>query len=377
MAFLSRVFATSLAVSFVLAAGSVAAQTRDAGSPVPDPALGIVAETGADGVLVTLWGLDPETRARLGAGAFDVHIRPVGQADGGMTATLHDGEGGALQLRPRFPLLPGVPYEAVLSSGGATATILPIATPEIDLPPARVEGIFPAADVLPANTLRLYLHFDAPMARGRGRDRIHLETAAGERLEDSFLNLRAELWSEDQTRRTLLLDPGRIKRGVGSNLEGGAPLEAGGAYRIVVDAALPDAMGRPMAEPFVHAFRVGPAERRAIDPTGWAIDRPVPGTRAPLKVRFDRLMDRAIVQRALVVLDAGQLPLAGSATATDQGWRFVPGAPWPTGTLHLRVDPVLEDVAGNTICHPFDTASGTAGPCAAARVLNIATSDAE
>ena len=371
MAFPSRTIAAALAVSLALTAGGVAAHTESVVLPAAELAAEPLGEVSEQGHVVTLRGLDLQTRTRLGAPHVDVRVRPVGQAGSGIAVAVIDAEDGALILRPRFPLLPGVAYEAVLPIDGEASTTLGIAVADIDLPLARVASIFPAGDVLPANTLRLYIQFDAPMARGRGHDRIRLETAEGERLDDSFLNLRAELWSDDQTRRTLLLDPGRIKRGVGSNLQGGAPLEAGRGYRIVVDAALPDALGRPMAEPFVHDFRVGPAERRAIDPTDWTIASPALGTRIPLEARFDRLMDRAITARALVPLDGESNPIAGTAEATDRGWRFVPDAPW-ADALRLRIDPVLEDVAGNTICAPFDTVAGTGVRCEAPVVLDIA-----
>lgn len=321
-------------------------------------------------------------RDDLLSGHVDAWLRPARygsrseRAGPGMSATVTPGPGNTLRLRPRFPLISGTNYEIVLTRGGDRLATLPVAAiADADVPPAEVAAIWPAAPVLPSNTLRLYLVFDAPMARGRGRDSVRLETAAGERLDDSFLNLATELWSDGQTRRTLLLDPGRIKQGVGPNLEGGAPLATARTYRIVVDAGTLDARGRPIGRAHVHTFRVGPAERRAIDPLDWTALRPAPDTMASLTIRFDRLMDRAIARRALILTNAEGVPFGGHVETGDRTWTFHPASPWPTGPIRVAVDPVLEDVAGNTLCHPFDAVAGSAERCEAPIVLDLAELD--
>mgnify|MGYP003346898067 CR=1 FL=1 len=85
------------------------------------------------------------------------------------------------------------------------------------VPPERattlVTQIYPSADVLPENTLKFYVHFSAPMSRGHSYDHIRLLDEANRPVELAFLELAEELWSPDMLRLTLLMDPGRIKRG--------------------------------------------------------------------------------------------------------------------------------------------------------------------
>ena len=63
-------------------------------------------------------------------------------------------------------------------------------------------------------------------------------TNRGVKFTGAFLALDQELWDPVRRRITLLFDPGRVKRGVRTNLESGAPLVAGRRYRLVIDDAL-------------------------------------------------------------------------------------------------------------------------------------------
>lgn len=350
-----------LAAALMLAAGGLPASAEPAPRD-PQPVATVVAAP--DGATATLHGVSRPVRDALSAGTARALLRPAGAA-GGMVATVsgQDGGGAALVLTPRFPLLPGAAYEAVIRMGDGREIVIAVTGPKSGAGTARVSGVWPATPVLPENALRLYVSFDQPMARGSARRNIRLEDAQGVRLDDSFLNLATELWSADQTRLTLLLDPGRIKRGVGPNAEIGAPLESGRSYRLVIDASMLDAAAQPLGQPHVHAFRTGPAERRRIDPGAWRIDLPSPGRRDALRVGFGRVIDRANAARTLVPVNDDGRPLRGQITMTDRSWHFVPDLPWPSGDLTLRIDPRLEDVAGNTICYPFDVTAGGARAC--------------
>ena len=75
---------------------------------------------------------------------------------------------------------------------------------------------------------------------------------------------------------------------------------------------------------------------------------------SPLVVRFDRPLDRALVERHLRVVDGHGHPVPGQ-TSLDQDarvWVFTPsvgGTDW-----RLRVDARLEDLAGNSVRRVFD-----------------------
>lgn len=271
----------------------------------------------------------------------------------GMLATFSQ-EGEELIVTPRFALKAGAGYE--LKIAGET---LRIALPAPEATQPRLVSFAPSQAVIPANTLRLYLHFSEPMARGQLREMVSLVTADGATVANPFLSLEAELWDPSQTRATLLLDPGRIKQGVGPNVAGGAPLQEGQSYRLTVSTEMRSAAGIPLGRPMSLAFRAGPPERRVIDPEVWEILSPDMGSHAPLSLAFDRIMDGGAVLRLITLQGPDGLPIKGEIASDGGGWSLMPDHPWEAGNYNLIVDPELEDIAGNTIGAPFDASPGT------------------
>src|SRR3954470_16685763 len=80
-------------------------------------------------------------------------------------------ENGVLTFRPRYPLGAGVRVRAVFQSK-EFAFEIPKGAPLIST--ARVANVYPTADVLPENELKLYLCFTSPMQEGEAWTRIHL-----------------------------------------------------------------------------------------------------------------------------------------------------------------------------------------------------------
>ncbi|MEM7709950.1 MAG: hypothetical protein AAF264_04220 [Pseudomonadota bacterium] len=349
--------AIAAAVSIMLAAASVPASAQDRAPS---------ATVSSDGRVIILDALPAAWRSAIEGGLASATVLASG-SDTGIPATVEMTE-GTFVVQPWFPVLRGVPHVLRIAMGTERLE-LPVASDAPVPEPARVTEMWPDIDVLPENTLRLYVTFSAPMARGV-TDHIHLETPEGVRLDDSFLNLAVELWSQDQTRLTLLLDPGRIKQGVGPNVTIGAPLEADRGYRLVVDPEARDALGRRLVDGFAHEFTTGPALRDAIDPLDWAIDLPDPGTADLLSVAFDRPVDRAIALRAISAVNSDGVALRGTVAVTDMAWTFTPDTPWST-IPDIRIDPVMEDVAGNTICQPFDVVAGQAIACSEPVVIDL------
>src|SRR5687768_15167756 len=77
-------------------------------------------------------------------------------------------------FRPLFPPEQGVTYRAVLRVGDKPLTA-DLTVPA--RPPAAatvVKQVYPTADKLPENLLKFYVHFSAPMRRGRIYDHIRL-----------------------------------------------------------------------------------------------------------------------------------------------------------------------------------------------------------
>ena len=222
--------------------------------------------------------------------------------------------------------------------------------------PTAVEQVYPTADKLPENQLKFYLHFTAPMSRGEAYRRIHLLDADGKPLDQPFLELGEELWNPDGKRFTLLIDPGRIKRGLKPREDLGPVLEQGKTYMLVIDRDWKDANGEPLKEAFQKKFRAAAADASPPDPKTWRVEAPVAGGKAALTIALPKPMDHALLQDMLWVVDAGGRKIAGEVAVTDgeTRWRFMPREPWTAGSYRLVVDKRLEDLAGNSVGRPFE-----------------------
>jgi len=272
--------------------------------------------------------------------------------------------GDALRFEPRFPPKPGVRYRAALRldrlpgaepKAPVIETLLELPKPE-PREPGRVDAVFPSTERPPENLLRFYLHFSAPMSRGEAYRRIRLLDAEGRPVPAPFLELDEELWDSSGTRLTLLIDPGRIKRGLVPRQELGPVLEAGRRYTLVIDENWPDARGRPLESGSETTFRAGPEDNDPPDPKRWRIEAPRGGSTEPLTVLFPEPLDRALAARLIDVRDERDTPILGrvSLDREETRWRFVPEAAWKPGAYRLVVGVDLEDLAGNAVGRPFE-----------------------
>lgn len=266
----------------------------------------------------------------------------------------------AVRFVPRFPFADGMSYSLRVDSGGnaQAVEIWAIRRPSIaSVATAQVLNIHPTAGTLPYNLLRMYVHFSAPMSEGWAGKAVSIfDEDTGTPLQGVFLPPEPELWDRERRRLTLLLDPGRIKRGLVPNRELGYPLVEGMTVRVVVDAEFRDAKGQPLQASAERRYGIGPALRSRIDPHEWRLTEPLAGSQAPLVVYFDRPLDHALLQNSLWVCDEAGNPISGSGEsyADDGGWRFTPSETWCPGEHRLIVETRLEDMAGNTPVRVFD-----------------------
>jgi hypothetical protein len=288
----------------------------------------------------------------------------------------------AIAFTPRFPLRAGLTYRVVFDPAALSNISFPSAgrieaTLVVPKPPAgaapAVTAVHPSGDALPANLLKFYIHFSAPMTRGDSYRRIHIVDESGHDIPDAFLTLPEELWNANGTRLTLLFEPGRIKRGLKPNEDLGAPLVESRRYALVIDADWPDAQRTPLGKEFRRSFRVTQPDHAQPNPRHWKISPPKPGTLDPVAITFDEPLDHALVQRMLEVRDPAGRRLAGRVTTSRQEtlWQFHPAALWQSGKYELIVDPALEDRAGNSVGRPFETRGHTAAASDAAIVLRF------
>lgn len=274
-----------------------------------------------------------------------------------------------LRFRPRFDLQPGLTYRAVVDGSVLSQPSLKAARsftlPKPDAgPPTVVAAVYPSAQRLPENLLRFYIHFSAPMQQGDAYRYLRLVDESGTAIERPFLELPQELWNRDGTRLTVLLDPGRVKQGLKPREEAGPVLVSGRNYTLVVDAAWPDADGRPLAQPFRKPFRATEADSVQPDPATWTLAPPPAGSRRPLVVRFPEPLDHAQLQRVLEVARTDGTPVGGTVAVLEGEtvWTFTPHDPWTPGVYRLRAASTLEDRAGNSIGRPFEVDLTDPGP---------------
>jgi hypothetical protein len=207
-------------------------------------------------------------------------------------------------------------------------------------------AIWPAASSLPANILRFYIEFSSPAEADFEREKLTLRTASGDLVPDAFLVLNEELWSPDGCRLTIFMEPGRIKRGMGTVAEHEPALVAGRSYRLEV--ATPGGV-------LVKDFSVLPAVTKPIAEGEWAFVVPKAGSRQPLSIAFGRLMDNAILDDELEIRDPDGKRVNGVRQLRDgRTLLLVPDSPWKHGHHQLLASPFLEDVCGNRVGEALD-----------------------
>ena len=269
----------------------------------------------------------------------------------------------AIEFRPRFTFDAGRSYFVQFDASRLPSPRqVAVVQRTIDVPagPAsartQVTSIAPTGGVWPENLLRFYIQFSAPMSRATALGFVHLVDEAGKEVKEAFLPLDVDLWNGDRTRFTVFFDPGRVKTGIRPNVDLGRALHAGRKYAIVVDAAWPDAHGRPLTSEFRYAFTATAAEERAVTPADWKVTAPPAGSRDALVVTFPWALDRGLLQRAIGVQPPGGTPIEGVIAIDDseRSWKFTPSAPWSAGAHELVVLSILEDPAGNRVGRAFE-----------------------
>jgi hypothetical protein len=276
-----------------------------------------------------------------------------------MSGTWSVRAGGRLRFEPRFPLARGVRYRAEFHAPTGAPLISFFELPAGSQQPTTVVcQLYPTAAELPENQLKFYLYFSAPMRRGDIYRHIQIRDATGSVIDLAFLELEEELWDPTMTRLTLLIDPGRIKRGVKPLEDIGPVFDAGKNYSLKIAPEMRDAEGRPLRATHEKKFRIGAADRTAVDPAKWQLTPPAAGTRAALVVAFGEPMEHALTSRMLEVWLPDGAEIKGEVTlgAEERSWSFVPATPWRAGAHRLVIATTIEDLAGNNIGKVFDVA---------------------
>jgi hypothetical protein len=272
----------------------------------------------------------------------------------------------SLRFMPSFPLDAGREYEVRFDPSrvsrvglSAPATTAMVSIPATARSPStRVSAVYPDSDLIPENLLRMYVVFSKPMGQQGGRDHIVFFDDSGREVPDVVVPLDTDLWNAERTRYTVILDPGRVKREILPNREMGRALHSGTGLTLVVKPDWPDAHGLPLAGEYRRRFQIAPAEQRALSTMQWRVAPPSAGSRDPVTVTFPTPLDFGLLQRSLSV-QRGDSNLTGHGRVgpAEIWWQFVPDSEWQRGPYMLKVDPTLEDVAGNRIGRAFEVLS--------------------
>jgi hypothetical protein len=209
------------------------------------------------------------------------------------------------------------------------------------------------------------IHFPRSGEAHFDRDHLCLLNEEEQVVRDPFLVLSQELWSVDGCRLTVLMEPGRIKRGLGADPSHDPALVVGRTYSLVVTA---------LGQTARHTFRVSDPVLEAIDETDWRLVPPTVGSLDPAVVRFDRVMDAALCEDEIGILISSGEVVQTRASLTPDGTaaRLIPSHPWRAGEHRLIVSERLEDVCGNRMGEALEHHLGAGGPPRAA-MINFTT----
>jgi hypothetical protein len=278
----------------------------------------------------------------------------------------------SLRFWPSFPFDGGREYDvrfdpSRVSRAGLTAptTTATISIPDSNRSPStRVSSVYPGSDRIPENLLRMYVVFSKPMGQQGGREHLAFFDDSGREVPDVVVPLDTDLWNGERTRYTVILDPGRVKREILPNREMGRALHNGTGLTLVVKRDWPDAHGLPLTAEYRRRFLIGPAEEHPLSTAQWHVAPPAVGTRDPVTVTFPKPLDFGLLQRSLSVRRGdSNIVGRGRVGPAEIWWQFVPDSEWQRGPYILRVEPILEDVAGNRIGRAFEVLSrGAAVP---------------
>ena len=263
-----------------------------------------------------------------------------------------------LVFKPYFPFEHGLTYVIRLKKANSEAfSYVPFQIGEKEkVDQAKLLSIFPTTDLLPENLLRFYFYFQTPMKQEEALKHIKLIDEEGNVDDHAFMKFKEELWSNDGKRLTLLFDPGRIKRGVSTNMKQGPSLEDGQRYHLNISGEWQDVYGQSLVQNTRKAIRVVEAYRKKMNLNEWVVSEPKSGGLDKLTIEFDRIIDHALIQSMMQVRDDSDNRVEGhwKIQNSEQQVQFVPQNRWQKGSYKIMFDTHLEDVSGNNLQNLLD-----------------------
>lgn len=263
-----------------------------------------------------------------------------------------------LIFKPYFPFENGLPYVVKLISVNSDEVFyIPFQIGKKEkVKQAKVLSIYPTANLLPENLLRFYFYFQTPMKQEEALKHIKLIDEEGNVDEHAFMKFKEELWSSDGKRFTLLFDPGRIKRGVSTNMVQGSSLEKGKRYHLSISGEWQDVYGQNLPKHTMKEIRVVAPYRKKISIGEWAVSEPRFDSFDNMIIDFDRIIDHALIQSMIQLRDDAKNLVEGYWESLDneQQVQFIPQNKWGRGSYKIEFDTRMEDVSGNNLQNLLD-----------------------
>lgn len=275
----------------------------------------------------------------------------------------------AVSFTPRFPFSKGAEYSATFQTNALTLNYNEIYLAKSDAqkltftffgsveqqPDPVVVAVFPSANLLPENQLKFHIRFSSSMTTGEIYNRVRLVNSKGKIVEKAFLVLDQELWDNEMKVATILLDPGRIKRGLRPNMEMGTALKRNEKYTLQIEAGWKDVNGNVTKQRFQKVFECTAPDRLPPDHKSWDILSPASSI-SPLLIELREPMDFVMLSESFIVLDGLGHKVNGKfeLQQNESTVAFTPDVEWKDGDYTLYINPLLEDLAGNNLNRLFD-----------------------
>ena len=226
-------------------------------------------------------------------------------------------------------------------------------------PVSEVQWTYPHINVLPENTLRMYIYFTAPMSFDNPLDYIDLYDQQGKVIENAFVEVPEGLWNQERTRLTLLFHPGRVKQEVGPNRIEGSILEEGKLFELRVSGRWNDANGSPLNSDYSKKFFVTKAKRQRLRKKDWVIES-ICKDECVLRLSTGDIPDIELFKKMVQIQDENAESLDFEYIAEANGSFILRSDALKKGsTLTMGINPKMEDISGNTFLNAFDSKEGT------------------
>ena len=219
----------------------------------------------------------------------------------------------------------------------------------------KVKVIYPTSDSIPANILRFYIQFSAPMQEMDILKHIRLKNEEGKNITGVFFENQYELWNSERTVVTLIIDPGRVKLGLFANNKMGSAFDEGEIYTLTVDSLLLDFNNQKLEKYFTKRFLAVKGDRLPPDARLWELDLPKSNTKQAVSIHFKDKIDHISAQTLIKIVKdkkviKGKIVLQNQ----EQVGLFIPDNKWEKGGYQIIVNKKLEDISANAINQIFD-----------------------